>query len=392
MKSLLFFLFPSLLLGLSPRISAPYAVLMNADSGVVLYERRAHEPTYPASTTKVATALYALKKGEAQLEDEVTVMGHCLTVVPQEIKEGRGYKLPPYWLEPDGVMFGLKKGESYPLLSLIYGLFLTSGNDAANVVADYLASDISMFVRELNMAVRQLGCKKTHFANPHGLHFPTHKTTAYDLALIMKAGLKEPLFRKVIGTCSYLCPKSERLIEHTNRLLHPGRFYYEKALGAKTGYTSLAGCCMVVVAEHEGRTLIAVVLGCENKFQSYRDILALFDAAFAESAKRRPLFNKGENTFSHGEIEAELARDVVYTYYPAEEVEICSQVRWNEVELPINKGDIVGYLDILGDHPKPIESIPLLAKHPISAPPLTRWWMILLFLPLILLFFIRKAL
>ncbi|MEX0962035.1 MAG: D-alanyl-D-alanine carboxypeptidase family protein [Simkaniaceae bacterium] len=380
--------------GLSVRVNAPYSVLINGDTKSVLYEKKAHEAVFPASTTKIATALWAIKKGKDQFDQEVKVPRSCLTMLPQEIKESRGYQIPPYWLEPDGTSYGLKGREVTSLRSLLYGLMLASGNDAANVIAMTLSKKIATFVKEMNLYVSLLGCENTHFTNPHGLHFPTHKTSAYDLGLMTSEALKEPLFCEIVQTLDYTCPFSNRCIKQPNRLLKKGRFFFEEALGVKTGYTSNAGYCFVAAAKKEGRTLIAVMLGCKENFDRYRDALALFDAAFSEPMKKRCLYNRQENNFETTietrSIKVELSEDLFYEYYPAEEEELVRDIVWNDKKLPIRKGDCLGRLEVSVKGGRKICFAKLIAAEDIEKPKSSR--MYLFFIPfLIIPIFLKRV-
>jgi D-alanyl-D-alanine carboxypeptidase (penicillin-binding protein 5/6) len=173
-------------------ITAPAAILINADTGSVLFEKNARSKTFPASTTKVATALFGLQLKKGALEEHVQVTHNAVAAVAPSIR--RSGKHPSYRLEFGGSHMSLKAGEILNFKSLIYGLMVCSGNDAANAIAEYAAGSVPKFMEGMNEYLRTLGCENTSFKNPHGLPDPEHVTTAYDLALITKEALKLPFF------------------------------------------------------------------------------------------------------------------------------------------------------------------------------------------------------
>ncbi len=198
---------------------------------------------------------------------------------------------------------GIKAGETLPFRALIYGLMLTSGNDAANVISQYVSGSISTFMEELNRFVREKGCLQTVLYTPHGLHHPEHKTTAYDLGILACEALKNPFFREVVMTTQYVRPQTnkhpESILSQHNALVKPGRFHYPKAIGIKTGYTLSSGYTLVSAAEDDQRKLIAVLLGCEKIEHRYKDAIALFEAGFNEKKVSRTLFSKGFDLFAY---------------------------------------------------------------------------------------------
>lgn len=263
-------------------VEAKGAILMNADTGAVLYEKQAHARFSPASTTKIATTLFALEQRDLALDRMATVSGECLKGRPLKDRDH------PYWLDSDGTMLGIKRGEVLSFDTLLHGMMLVSGNDAANVVAETLGGNIPTFVERMNTYIQGLGCLNTQFRNPHGLTHPEHFSSAYDMALITRRALQISKFREIVSTLSFIKPKSnkqpEREIKLTNPLLKPNsRYYYPKAIGVKTGYTLDAQDTLVAAAEQDGRTLIAVLLGSKKKSGArFTDAKKLFEAAFSE--------------------------------------------------------------------------------------------------------------
>ena len=377
-------------------VNAKAALVMNADNGCVLFEKKGYELAYPASTTKIATALFALNKCGQRLDEIVEVKNYTLARMNQDMKEARGYRIPPYWLQPDGTSIRLQRGEKIALEDLLYGLMLQSGNDAANAIADYVSGSVLRFMQEMNLYLKEIGCYHTNFANPHGLHFPSHKTTPYDLARMASVALQEPTFRKIVLSDGYLCQatnKSEpRELVQKNELLREGRFHYEGSLGIKTGGHSKAGFCFVAAAEREGRTIVAVLLGCDDKKARYRDACALLDAAFAEKIVTRKLYNASENLFTKefkGQtIKAQLKEDVALSYFPAEEPEIRTKVKWKMSSMPIILGQKVGELQIKNEKGEVVERHDLIAVSDYVASKSYLIWC-LVFLPAgLMIFFI----
>jgi D-alanyl-D-alanine carboxypeptidase (penicillin-binding protein 5/6) len=353
-------------------LSAQSAILINADTGAILFEKDKHEKQFPASTTKIATAWYFLEHQKDKLDELTTVPADCVSVVHASVRQAAGSTEPSYRLEHDGTKMGIKRGETVSLRDLLYGLMLPSGNDAANVIAHYVSGSIPKFVENLNLFLREKGIHNTHFTNPHGLPDPEHYTTAYDLALMAQQSMKDPLFREIVRSVRYTRPRSNLQEEHVllqhNRILKPGRYYYPKAVGIKIGYTSKAGATFVGAAEHEGRTLIAVLLKTPSFDKCYSDAIALFEAAFSQSKVIRTLFAKGYDQFSiemkgaKQRLGAVLSEDLKIEYYPAEEPEFKAFVKWNEdLKLPIQKGALVGELQLLTPEQKVLKSAPIYA-------------------------------
>jgi len=358
-------------------VPAPMAILLDADTGTILYEKNARTPTSPASTTKVATALYALHKIDDAAHDEHIKASHeAVSAVTPVVRRESG-KHPSHRLEFGGTHMGLKLGEVMTFRSLMYGLMLVSANDAANAIAEYISGDIPTFVDEMNNYLQEIGCVNTHFTNPHGLTDARHLTSAHDLALMTYHAMKYPLFREVVKTVRYTRPKTNKQEEsyllQFNKLLRPGKYFYPHAIGVKTGYTDFAGRPLVAAAEKDGRRVIAVVLNCADMDQRYRSCINLFEAAFNEIKVERKLFSQQHDVFSvslkgaEAPLEAILDKDVSVEYYPSEESKLHAKVRWGRVTLPIAQGAIVGEIQVLNEKGSIILSEPLFAKKEVAA-------------------------
>lgn len=349
-------LFPLFLFAkpLEVEVLARSAILMNAETGVVLFDKKGRTRSFPASTTKIATTLYVLEKG-VPLDQMMTVSAECLKPRPLKDRD----LLPAHWLDSDGTTMGLKRGEVVSLESLLHGTMLVSGNDAANVIAESVGGTIPGFMKQLNEYLKGIGCAETNFRNPHGLNHPEHYSTAYDLALMAKRGLQIPMFRKIVSTLQHIKPATNKqpvtAIRLQNGLMKPkGKHYYPKAIGIKTGYTSAAQHNLVAAAEHNGRTLVAVVLGCECSDDRYIDAKKLFETAFAEKKENRRLIGV-ENVFvkeiigAKLPLKASLRKELGISFFPSEEPQCKAALHWNTESLPIHKGQKVGEIHILDE-------------------------------------------
>lgn len=377
--SLLLFYCPSSLsaIPLSLSIHAESAILMNAETGTILYEKKAHKLQYPASVTKVATAAYALKLAEGNLDTVITAEQDSVASITEEALKRSNYTLPAYWLIPGGTHIGIKRGEELALRDLLYGLMLASGNDAANVIAQHLGGSVPDFVSSMNAYLKEIGCKSTLFQNPHGLYHPKHQTTAYDVAIMMKEALTDPTFNKIISTVTYTRPKTNKqeasTLLQSNKMVRKGKFHYPKALGGKTGYLSIASHTLVVAASHEGRTLIAVLLKCKDREDIFKDAIKMFDTAFEQSKVQRTYLKAGPQKFvlvldgASEPVKTYLKDDVSLEYYPAEEPQVKCLLVWTSTTPPIRRDQVVGELRLQTPDGKVLRTVSLLAHEDVSA-------------------------
>lgn len=234
----------------SPTINSKAAILVEVSTGRILYEKNSTKQLYPASTTKVMTAILVLEK--CNLTDMVTVNETALGNLPS------GY-----------VTCDLQVDEEISVNDLLYALMVKSANDAAYVLAEHVGGSVDAFADLMNIKAREIGCTGTHFVNPNGVHDDRHYSTAYDLYLITKYAMQNETFRKLVATTEYTLPatnkypNADRSFTTTNQLLNPEStaYYYKYATGVKTGYTSQAGNCIISMASRDGLDFIAVVLG-----------------------------------------------------------------------------------------------------------------------------------
>lgn len=255
-------------------INAESAILIDGDTGKVLYEKSAYKKRAPASTTKIMTALLALE--HCKPTDVATVTSEAITSVPS------GYSTDL-----------LKMGEELTIKDLLYALLLPSSNESANVLAIHIAGSIDSFASMMNTKAMELGCKNTHFVNPNGVHDDNHYSTAYDLSLIAKEAMKNDIFKQIVSTASYTLPNSnkysriDRTLITTNDLIKKqSDNYYEYAIGIKTGFTTPAKNCLVSSATKDGKTLIAVVLRSSTDNNRYNDTKTLFNYGFDNFSKK----------------------------------------------------------------------------------------------------------
>lgn len=359
-------------------VSGEAAIIMNADTGAILFEKNAHELHYPASTTKIATALYALQKVADKMDVQIAADQDCIGTVKEEAIRKSNYTMAPHLLIPDGSHIGIKRGEILSLRDLFYGMMVASGDDAANVIAKYAGGTIPQFMQGMNAYVKQLGCLSTTFYNPHGLHHPNQQTTAYDLATLTREALKNPLFCEMVATVRYTRPKTNKqepsTLVQTNRLIRNGPFFYSKAFGVKTGYYSLAGNNLVAAAKDGDRTLITVLMKVKDRKDLFIDTKKMFEAAFSQSKVQRVLFHRGVQKFQldlPGAIKlipSAISEDITLEYYPAEEPAVKCLLAWDRtVQLPISKGDRLGDIILQIEGQKNIRKVPLYAAEDVHA-------------------------
>lgn len=375
---IIFLIISNKLFSLDIKLNATSAILINASTGAILYEKNAYEPRFPASTTKIATVLYVIEQRKGELDNLISIYPEWLISVPKSIKIAEKYTLPPYLLEPDGSHFFLKKGETISVRHLLYGSMLKSGNDAANALAFSTSGTIYNFMEELNRYISDLGCKSTNFVNPHGLHHPAHYTTAYDMALITKKAMKSAIFCEIANTVTFIRPQtnkqSEKEIITTNQLLRKDRkFYYDKAFGIKTGYTKDAGPTIVAAAKNSDRTVIAVLFGYINPLDRYRDAILLFDTIFTEEKVTRCLYRTIDTEFikkisgATTSLKAGIQEDIHIDYYPSETPQLSSDLIWENNPLPISLHQIVGKIYLRDSINNWNMEIPLYATNSVHA-------------------------
>lgn len=251
---------------------AESALLVDQDSGEVLFTKDSRVRMYPASTTKIMTLLLALESGIG-LGDQVTIPAEA-----GDVPEGSSV-VP---VMPGDVMsFG----------DLLYGFMLSSGNDGANAVAVLVDGSIGAFVEHMNRRAGEIGCEGTHYVNAHGYHNSEHYTTAQDLALLSLEAMKNPDFRKIVAAPRWTMniqrggkAVQTEIISRNSLLQSDEKYYYPDCTGIKTGHHNKAGWCFVGSAQRDGKRVICVVLKCEEEMSKWYDAARLFEYGFTRYA------------------------------------------------------------------------------------------------------------
>ena len=335
-------------------ISAPSAILIESKTGRILYEKNSEEKRYPASITKIMTALLTLENVE-DLQSKATVSYNAVFSVPS------GYSVDT-----------LKVGEELSIEELLYALLVKSSNEAANVLAEYVAGNVDSFATMMNTRAAELGCKNTNFVNPNGIHNENHYSTAYDLSLIAKEAMKNETFRKIVSTVSHTLPstnkyeQTDRNLITTNDLINKkNKNYYEYAIGIKTGYTAYAKNCLVAGANKDGVELISVVLGTDKKeinglSKRDTDTKILFEYVYNNfsqkkvSTARETVVGqtkiKGATTETKN-LDLNTDSDInILVTNDKEKDEINGEIKLNEnIKAPIAKGDKLGTITYNSD-------------------------------------------
>ena len=303
----------------SMQVEATAAILVDVGTGTVLYEYNAHEQRYPASITKVMTALLALEavdQGQISLDQMVTLTSDLY----QDIGEG-------------GSSADLRVGEQLSVLDLLYCVLLPSANEACNALAQVVSGSIDAFVEQMNQRAQELGMEGTHFTNTHGYHNDDHYTTAYDIYLMCQAAMEHETFRAITSSRSHDLPATEfheaRTIYDTNALIsswqYGSRYLYQYATGIKTGSTPEAGYCLAASATKNDRNLISVVMGCERVPGStgsqghtyFSETIRLFDWGFDNFSTQTMLDSSKRDI---PEVEVSLGKQPSVTLMPEGEI------------------------------------------------------------------------
>lgn len=263
------------------KTNSPSVILTDANTGKILYSKSAFEKRFPASTTKLMTAILTLENCE--LSDVATVSHNAIFSIPI------GYSHA-----------SLKEGEKLTIEQLLNVLLIPSANDAAVVLAEHIAGSVENFSEMMNNRAKELGCVNTHFVNPNGIHDENHYSCAYDLAIIGRYAMKFEDIMRIAKVNQYTLPKTnkydktDRIFNSTNGLINKNSEYYNKyATGLKTGYTDKSGYCIVTTANQGDVELLAVVLGSESIDDRYEDCNTLFDYCF-ENYSYKSLINSRE--------------------------------------------------------------------------------------------------
>jgi len=278
-----------------PQIISESAVLMDAKTGQVLYEKNMHKQLYPASITKILTVLLGIEK--SRLQDTITMSHEAVFSIPRRASH-----------------IALDEGEQITMEQALMAAMLPSANDASNGIAEHVSGSIENFARLMNQRAREAGALNSNFVNPHGLSDDAHVSTAYDMAMITRAAIQNEKFTKILGTVQYTIPPTNKNNEcrdlwSEHRMLTTNRFYYEGVIGGKTGYTQASQNTLVTVAQRGERELIVVVMKSQG-YAVYTDTIALFDYGFDQFTETRIVPSVSENP-SRGEDESRTIQDIL---------------------------------------------------------------------------------
>jgi len=342
-------LFPSTILASDVSVNAPAAILMETSTGKIVYEKNIYEKMYPASLTKVLTAIIVLEN--CKLEEVVTASYDAVMGVEF------GY-----------VTVNLQVGEELKVEELLNVLMVASANDAAIILAEYVAGSVEEFSTLMNKKAEEIGCLNSNFVNPNGIHDENHYSTAYDLALITQYAMKNDTFREIVKKTYYILPatnkydKSDRVFGTTNELLivnnneRKDNYYYKYATGIKTGFTTPAGYCLVASSEKNGLEYIAVLLNAgqteDGLSARYIDAKTLFDYGY-DNFLIKKVAQKGSSiqTIEVKNATKETKRldvlidDDVYAFVNKTEINnaVTPEINIDEnLKAPIEKGAIIG--------------------------------------------------
>ena len=244
---------------LGVKLNSTAALVMDRKSDKILFEKESNKKLPPASLTKIMTALVTLES-KANLDDIVIIKKNSV--------------------DTEGSNIGLKIGEEITLQDLLYGVLVSSGNDAALALAEFTSGDIESFVLQMNKKAVELKLNNTHFVNVTGLDTEGHYSTAYDIARLLDYALENSFFKQIISTKEYEIISEPNITHHlknTNQLLLDD---YPKIGGGKTGFTDEAGFCLAALAKNDGNEIIIVVLGSQKNGHQFQDVKALTDWTF----------------------------------------------------------------------------------------------------------------
>lgn len=332
-----------------PNIESPAAMLMDLNTGKILYEKNINDKMYPASLTKVLTAILTLENCE--LNEVATVSYDAVMSISS------GY-----------VTANLQIGEEVTVEQLLSVLLVGSANDAAVVLAEHISGSVEDFADLMNEKAKEIGCTSSNFLNPYGAHDENHYSTAYDLAIISKYAMQNETFRTLVSTTSYKLPitnkyeKEDRLFTTTNALLmvnnntRADNYYYKYATGIKTGFTTPAKNCLIASANKGNLELLTVVLGAGQNDQGlsnrYLDTINLFEYGYDNYALREVIKSGGviqtvnikNATKDTKKLDAVVQNDISVLIKAVDKNNaLLPEVHINEdLKAPITKGDIIG--------------------------------------------------
>ncbi len=344
-------------------INADAAILIDATTGEILYEKNSNKREYPASITKIMTALLAFESDK--MTETITFSHNAI-----------------FGIEPGSSHIALQEEEQITMEQAIYALLLRSANEAALGIAEQIDGSVEKFAKHMTVRAKELGCKNTNFVNPNGLHNENHYTTAYDMALIAKEALKFQEFRNVIKTTYYEIPPTNkqeetRYLYGQHQMIKPPSIYvYEGCEGGKTGFTDEAQNTLITYAKRADTELIAVVFQCKGA-QHYEDTIKLFDYGFSQyktvklssiddASQTIPVVKEKDKTAKISSVLAKSIDDIYKTVPINFDIsKITKVVNCPEnLVVPIYKNDTVATITFYYED-KPIKTVELLSDHSV---------------------------
>lgn len=328
------------------QVSAECAVVINADTKEILFDKNSYLKKSMASTTKIMTSLIAIESG--RLSEKVKI----------EDK-----------IHSDGSSIGLKEGYTLSLESLVYGMMLESGNDAAEVTAEFLALSEERFADLMNKKARSIGMNSTNFQTASGLDGEEHYSTAYDMALLGAYAVKNPVFRRICSSIEmrvqFIEPDFSMTFSNHNKLMK----YCDGVFGIKTGFTKKSGRCLVTACERGGTTLVAVTLNAPNDWDDHEK---LYDECFRELKTVRTDFEIPSTVRIYGSDKDRISIRPLTDYYDYsyfEQKNLTVETLINRiVHAPVKSGDVLGEIRILCDG-ETIHKTPVIAMENVESMP-----------------------
>lgn len=331
------------------------ALLVETSTGTVLYEKDADVRRYPASLTKIMTCMLVL--AHSDLNDTVTVSETALANMEIGSSIGDNH---------------LEVGEQMRLEDMLYLMMLESANEATIALAEHVAGSLDSFIELMNTTAQELGCTNTHFANPHGLHDEDHYTTANDLRKIVEKALEDETFRTITNTATYELPATNfhegRTMYSTNQLINKDMgsnyFYYSKASGVKTGFTTPAGRCLITTATDDNLNLLSIILKAETMpdengnwvYRSFPETINLCEWGFENyriSTVMSTLYPIAEipvNMAAGAEAVAlapvQEVRTLIEAGYDPEQVVLSVTLHSDSVDAPVEAGQVLGEVTV----------------------------------------------
>ncbi|MCB2288441.1 D-alanyl-D-alanine carboxypeptidase [Clostridium sp. CS001] len=324
-------------------VNAISSIAVDCETKIVLYEKNAYNPIEIASTTKILTALVAIKSGD--LNKKIVISEKAASIRGSEI--------------------GLKKGEEITLKELLYGLMLRSGNDAAIAIAEGISGSVDEFLKLMNEYALEIGLLNSHFESPHGLDSTNHYSTAYDLALVTTKAKEIKLFNEIVG-CKDIDAKEynfTRSYHNINKIL----WLLPNATGVKTGFTGKAGKCLVTSVKIQNRDVVIVTLNCTPRWEETKKISEYVDKNY----DFKKIITKGdvlENvSIKNGTNNVEIVskKDIVIPVKKGVNIEVKVKKPLYDVYAPLKQGEGIGMVEIYGDN-KLLFTEGLVAKNSVD--------------------------